>query len=396
MAIQIHNRKKGAALRVINALISVLHFPARIFSKTPDLAKLTPQKILLLRLDHIGDVVMTSPAFSSIRERFPQAEIILLTDSVGQRLFDKDPRIDQVMVYNWPWVHQKKNNSFSAAKLKELFSLVRRLRHEKIDLLVDFRGDIRFIILFGILTGAKIRISNSRCGDSTLLHSSSYYDVSKHEVERSLDVLECLGCPTGDSRPRIYLREEEIASIRQKVEARTGNVFPPKLAVIAPYSSKDVKSWPAHYFRELISSLTADGFSVIIAGTKDDREHARAMISGISGQVYSFAGETSIRELGALVSIASIVVGVDTGVLHIAACFNVPVIAIFGATRSVEFRPYSPFARVLETNTCRCNQFLHDKCDYPVDGYAECLATLKPSQVLQAIAEIKLNPTISA
>jgi len=395
MAIQIHNKKKGFALKIVNALISVLYFPVRVLSKKPELSKLAPEKILLLRLDHIGDVVMTSPAFSSVRERFPKSKILLLTDTVGQQLFGEDPRIDEVLVYNWPWVHQKKNNRFTTEKVRELLMLIRRLRHENIDLLIDFRGDLRFIVLFGILTGAKIRVSNSRCGNNSLLHASSQYDVSKHEVERSQEVLECFGPQDNPGRPRIYLTEREIPAIRKKVELLTGEAFPNKLAIIAPYSSKDVKSWPASYFSEVISALSADGYTVIVAGTKDDSEDAQLMISGMNGKVYSLAGETSIRELAALVSVASMVVGVDTGVLHVAACFDVPIVAIFGSTRSIEFRPYSPFARILETSTCRCNQFLHDQCDYPVNGYAECLATLRPSQVLKAIAEIKLNPIIS-
>ena len=395
MAVQIPNKKKGFALKIVNALIGVLYFPVKVLSKKQDVSRLQPQKILMLRLDHIGDVVMTSPAFTSVRERFPEAKIILLTDTIGRQLFGKDPRIDQVLVYNWPWVHQKKNNHFTTAKVRELFSLVRSLRRENIDLLIDFRGDLRFIALFGVLAGAKARVSNSRCGDSSLLHFSSHYDVSKHEVKRSLSILECFGPPAGPDRPRIYLEAQEIPAIRKKTEHLTGSAFPAKLAVIAPYSSKDVKSWPAAYFREVISGLGRDGFTVIIAGTKDDRDDSERMIEGLPGNIYSFAGETSIRELAALVSVASVVIGVDTGVLHIAACFDVPVVAIFGSTRSVEFRPYSPLARVLETNTCRCNQFLHDKCDYPVDGYAECLATLKPAVVLEAISEIKLNPIIS-
>jgi heptosyltransferase-2 len=138
----------------------------------------------------------------------------------------------------------------------------------------------------------------------------------------------------------------------------------------------------------VIAHLSVLGFTVIIAGTKDDQEDAGSMIRDIAGEVFSFAGKTSIRELAALVSMSNIVIGVDTGVMHIAACFNVPIIAIFGATRSVEFRPYSPMARVLETNTCQCNQFLHDLCDVPVNGYAKCLAQLTPARVIESINQV--------
>lgn len=388
---EIPNKKKGLVLKVVNTLLNLLCLPGKLLSNKPDLRSLQPQKILLLRLDHIGDVVMTSPAFTALRARFPQAEIILLTDTAGAQLFNQDPRIDEVIVFNWPWVHQKKNNRFSPEKLAELYRLILQLRRRKIDMVIDFRGDLRFIVLFGVLTGIPVRISNARCGDSSLLNSCSPYNLSSHEVERSLAVLECFGGTLSNCKPEVTLTEQEIAAVRQLVALETGKPFPEKLAIIAPYSSKDIKSWPPACFREVIADLGSKGFTVLVAGTKDDREDARLMIDGIPGDIYSFAGLTSIRELAALVSVSGIVIGVDTGVLHIASCFEVPIIAIFGATRSVEFRPYSALARVLETHTCKCNQFLHDRCDYPVKGYALCLAELQPAAVIAAINELIPN-----
>lgn len=391
---QIHNKKKEFILGIVNACIELLYLPRKFFSKRPDLRHIQPEKILMLRLDHIGDVVMTSPSFSALHNRFPNAKNILLTDSTGAQLYGKDPGIHEVLVFNWPWVHQKTNNRFTRRKLSELYKLVMLLRRQKIDTLVDFRGDLRFVILFGVLTGARIRVSNSRCGESSLLNAVSVYDVDKHEVERALDVVKCFGPVSADVRPEIFLLPDEISAVRQKLETETGTLPFSRIAVIAPYSSKDVKSWPFGYFREVITHLSSIGFTVIVAGTRDDRENAEEMIAGIAGNVFSFAGKTTIRELASLVSISALVLGVDTGVLHIASCFDVPGIAIFGSTRSAEFRPYSPFVRVLETNTCRCNQFLHDKCDYPRDGYAGCLADLSPAAVISAVNEVIQNPII--
>ena len=385
---QIHNKKKNFILKVINSVIKLLFLPGKLLTKKPDLLNLLTSKILLIRLDHIGDVVMTSPAFTVVRKRFPDAEIILLTDSVGKQLYEKDPRLNKVIAFNWPWVHQKKNNRLTYQKLKELYKLIITLRQERIYTVVDFRGDLRFVVLFGIMIGAKIRISNSRCGQSSLLQYVSFYDVSKHEVERSLEVVRCFGKFKDEGKPQIFLEHQEIGPTKEKFEKITRKSFPDRLVIIAPYSSKDVKSWPVNYFREVIQYLSSNGYSVIVAGTPDDELDSKLMIKGISGPVYSFVGKTSIRELAALVSVSQLVVGVDTGVLHIASCFPVPIIAIFGSTRSVEFRPYSDLATVLETNSCKCNQFLHDKCDFPIDGYASCLAEVKPASVIKTISDL--------
>ncbi|MEJ7778654.1 MAG: glycosyltransferase family 9 protein [Daejeonella sp.] len=381
----IHNKKKKFALSIVNVIIELISLPARSFRKAVNLNDIEPEKILLLRLDHIGDVVMTSPSFSLIRARFPEAKILLLTNEAGRQLYQQDPRIDEVWVFNWPWGQQRIRERFSWPKIKELKAIILKLRSENIDVVVDFRGDLRFIFLFGVLTGTRFRMSNSRSGKSSLLHHISDYDVSKHEVERSLDVLKFFGNLEEPVRPQIYLGSQEISDVKTIIETGINSPLPGKLAVIAPYSSRDVKSWPSAYFEEVIRHFRRKDFTVLVVGTTADQTYAENLVRGFEEGVFSFAGKTNVRELAAMVSISSIVVGVDTGVLHLAACFDVPIIAIFGSTRSVEFRPYSPHATVVESNTCVCNQFLHLTCDQEVEGYARCLYQLGPEMVIQAI-----------
>ena len=384
----IHNKKKKFVLSIVNVIIELLWLPQKIFSNKNKFREIVPQKILLLRLDHIGDVVMTSPSFSLLRERFPQAKILLLTNAAGKQLFSNDHRINEVLVFNWPWGQQKIEERFSLSKIKELIRLILRLRKERLDIVIDFRGDLRFIVLFGVLTGARVRVSNSRSGKSSLLHHISNYDISRHEVERSLDVIECFVSSNAPARPEIYLNNSDISAIKLFVEAEICAPFPAKSAIIAPYSSREVKSWPPIYFKEVISYLKSKGFTVFVVGTKHDKANAEDMISDFDKDVFSFAGKTSVRELAVLISMSTIVVGVDTGVLHLASCFDVPIVAIFGSTRSIEFRPYSPYTTIVESNTCTCNQFLHLKCDHEVNGYAKCLYQLAPATVIQAIDSV--------
>jgi ADP-heptose:LPS heptosyltransferase len=391
----IHNKKKKFILSIVNIFIELICLPQKIFSSKTNFLKTSPDKILLIRLDHIGDVVMTSPAFSLLRERFPESKILLLTNSAGKELFSNDPRINEVLAFNWPWGQQKVKERFLFSKIKELFHLIVQLRKENLDILIDFRGDLRFIVLFGVLTQTKIKISNSRSGKSSLLNHISDYDISRHEVERSLDVIECMVNSKGEVRPEIYLKNTEISSAKRFVESEIKVPFPSKLAIIAPYSSRDVKSWPSAYFGEVISYLRKNDFTVIVVGTKDDKDSAEDMISEFPNNVFSSAGRTSARELAALISISTLVVGVDTGVLHIASCFDIPIVAIFGPTRSIEFRPYSAHCHLVQTNTCKCNQFMHLKCDCPVDGYAYCLYNLKPSSVIHEISKIMAPQEIS-
>ena len=387
----IHNKKKKIALSIFNILVELFYVPFKFFSKKVDIYTYEPQKILLVRLDHIGDIVMTTPSFSLIRKRFPKAKIYLLANAGAKNLLKDDHRIDQIIVFNWPWSQPTTKGRFSWTKINELIAVIWKIRKENIDLFIDFRGDLRFILLFGFLTGIRIRVSNSRSGKSSFLKHVSEYDVAKHEVERSADVLQCFVRSETQLRPEIFLQEKELHDVKELVEREIKSDFPPKLAIIAPYSSRDVKSWPSAHFQELIRHVHAKGFTAILVGTANDQVHASQLIAEFKSNVFSLAGKTSVRELAALVKQSSIVIGVDTGVLHLASCFDIPIIALFGSTRSVEFRPYSPLATVLDSGTCTCNQFLHVSCDTEVDGYAKCLANLLPDVVIEAVDKLDIK-----
>lgn len=384
----IHNKKKKLLLSIVNGFIEAACIPGRLLARKKTLENINPRNILLVRLDHIGDVVMTSPAFSIMRARFPQANIMLLTNSAGSNLYKDDTRFDQIHVFNWPWHQPKVEEGFSLEKLSELYKVIRNLRKQKIDIFVDFRGDLRFIFLFGVLTGAKFRMSNSRSGNSSLLDQISEFDVSRHEVERSAEVVGCFVQPNTVLRPTLYIHTKEIGTMRERLSNEVEISESDKIAIIGPYSSRDVKSWPPENFKQVIDHLVSERYKIIVVGAPGDRNEAETLIRDFELNVYSFAGKTTVRELAVLVSLSSLVIGVDTGVLHLAACFDVPIIALFGSTRSIEFRPYSPFAVIVDSGCCTCNQFLHVKCDEPVCGYAKCMTQIKPLDVVLEIEKL--------
>lgn len=387
----IHDKKKKLVLSIINFVIELLYAPVRLFSRKIDFSSFVPRKILLIRLDHIGDVVMTSPAFTLLKDKFPESEIILLTSSAGKQLYSNHPAVDKLVQFNWPWSYQKSDNRFTFKKIKQIADIVILLRKEKIDLCVDFRGDIRFVILFGVLTGARCRISNSRSGNSSLLHNITPYHNLKHEVDRSLEVLECIVKPEAKIYPRLKIHDEELNAAKRFVASVTGSSVPGQIALIAPYSSQHIKSWPDDHFRQVMKHLVARGFTVLVLGTDEDRVEADALTAGFEENVYSITGRTKIREAAALICMSDVIIGVDTGVLHIASCFNTLIVAIFGATRSLEYAPYSKYATVVDSGTCVCNQFLHMSCDHPVNTFSKCLYQLSPTTVIGAIEESLSN-----
>ena len=383
----IANRKKRIALQAFNLVSSLLFLPTKIFRKPVDLENINPAKILLVRLDYIGDVVMTSPTFLLLKQRFPDASISLLTNSIAKQLLQEDKNIDNIYVFNWPWGHLRKNAGFTFQRIKALLQLILQLRSNKFDLVVDFRGDIRFLLLFGVFIGAKVKLSNSRSGNHDIPDHTSNYDMSKHEVERTQDVIRCLISTVKYKPPRIHISRQQEAEAVGLIEKTTGRPFSSASVVVAPFSSKDIKSWPEAYFKQVISYLSGH-YTVFVVGTPEDESAANMLVAQCGENVFSLAGKTSIVQLASVTKLCSLVVGIDTGVLHIASCFSTPIVAIFGPTRSIEYRPYSPFCTVVENRNCVCDQFTHARCDIAKDGYAGCMHDLNADAVIRQLSKI--------
>lgn len=328
---------------------------------------------------------MTSPCFTFLKSRFPNSSLHLLTNAAAASLYKGDPSLSTIHTFDWPWSHLRSNNKFTMAKLRRLFQLVVYLKKERFDLMIDFRGDIRFVVLFGVLIRAKIRIGNSRSGDSRLLHHVSQYELSRHEVERALDVVSFFGEPPGKLSPHIPLSTQDRLTAVQLIQEVAGGTVPEKKVILAPYSSKDIKSWPVDYFMKVIAFLSAHEYHVFVVGAKGDAANAADLAAPFGKYVYSIAGLTSLRQLAALTALAELVVGVDTGVLHIASCYNTPIVAIFGPTRAVEYRPYSSALKIADSQSCTCNQFTHSSCSRHTHGYAGCMNDLQPEAVINAI-----------
>jgi ADP-heptose:LPS heptosyltransferase len=123
-------------------------------------------------------------------------------------------------------------------------------------------------------------------------------------------------------------------------------------------------------------------------GTAEDEVAAERLAAQCGEGVYSIAGKTTIIDLAAITKMCRLVIGVDTGVLHIASCFPTTIIAIFGPTRSIEYKPYSPNCIVIENTECVCDQFTHAKCDVMRGEYARCMYDLKPDRIIQVLSKV--------
>ncbi|MFA6599720.1 MAG: glycosyltransferase family 9 protein [Candidatus Omnitrophota bacterium] len=314
------------------------------------------KKILLVTLSNIGDVILTTPVLTALVSRYPQARLTVVVGPRAKGILEGSRQIDRLVVYDKKagWLGQLR---FLRSLREETYDLVVDLRHTAIPWLVSAR---RRSPLFRKETKIALR-------------------------ERHLEVLERMGLLSGpERRPFDFFSPAEEDSALKKMRA-AGVSEERGWVVIAPAAASELKTWRLDGFRELIGRLLEEQKGdIVLAGDKREREIATPLVSADPSRVKNLAGLTTLRELAALISRASLVVANDSAVMHLAAELGRPVVAIFGPTSAERYAQPGPrFKVVKEALACV-------PCGKPVCVLPEriCLDRLPSSKVFEACREL--------
>lgn len=292
----------------------LLFFAARLFNPQPPKS---PRRILIVRLDHIGDYVCTTPMFKNLKQHFPGAEIAVLLNPAVRGLAQRDPFIDSIIAFDAPWF----SRNHKRLRLPELIGLITHLRSRKFDLGFDPRGDF-FSLLILFLAGVKYRVGYDVTGGGFLLHRKADYAKDTHTIERNLKLLQRVQVSVLDKRAAVYSKEEDGALvqhllIKEHCEAK-------RIVVMHPYAGTSAKFWPVKRMQGIITKLNAQGCSVALIGSLNDRQ-------GYEG-VCDLRDKISLPQLARLLSISQGFIGLDSGPANIAAALGVPAVVIASGT----------------------------------------------------------------
>jgi ADP-heptose:LPS heptosyltransferase len=373
---------------VLKYLLFLLSVPFRLLTLWKNDKGKKINTILVVRLDHIGDVIMTTPAFRALKEEYPNAKVYALISTISKELLLHNNFIDKIFCFDWPWPYDTRNNRFTIKHFIDYLKLRKELLRENIDLMIDFRSDVRFYILFGILLKIKKRVASSRLGGDYLLTHVAPYIRDHHEQERIRDVLQAINVKVNRLRGELFLDREDWHNIENKIQP-LANLKNEPYVVLCPKAEKKIKEWTLDRWSLVAAYLFKRyNLNVIVCGTNHDVGECEKICKDAGDGVYNMAGRTSLRELAALLGKAELVIGIDGGPLHIASCYEIPIIALFGPTRPQEFRPYSSYARIIEKGICICDRDKHLVCNNPINGKAFCMDSISTDDVRNAIDQI--------
>ncbi len=292
------------------------------------------QRILVVRLSAIGDVVMASGLIPALRARWPEARISWLTEPTTVPLLRHNPQLQEVI----PWPRATWQQLWKERRFAELWRDVRRFRAElrarRFDLMLDAQGLLKSGLL-GWLAGSPRRVGLlSREGSQWLMTErvGSREGDDPRMSHEYRDLSDYLGAPRGSFQLDLAVGAGPRDVARAALAAAGVPVGPAgRFAVLAPFTTRPQKHWFEDRWAALAGALRAEGLVPVLMGGPSDRE-AAARIAAASPLV-NMVGQLKLDETVAAIADSALLVGVDTGLTHMGTALNVPTVGLFGSTR---------------------------------------------------------------
>ena len=350
------------------------------------------RRALVIKLRHHGDVLLSSPVLTVLRNHAPRLEIDALVYADTAAMLDLHPALAELHTIDRNW---KKTGGLT--QLREEWALLERLRRRNYDLVVHLTEHPRGAWLVRLLA-PRFSVAPRVGGAGRFWRKSfTHYfakpaNARRHTVERNLDALRRIGVYPGANERRLVLVPGTAAEARVDNLLARHNLAPKTFIHMHPTSRWLFKCWPEERNAELIRTLLQRGERVVISAAPAARE--KAMVGRILAQAegaIDLAGQLSLKEMAALSARAKLFVGVDSAPMHIAAAMGTPTVALFGPSGELEWGPWQVPHRLVLSGAHPCRPCGIDGCGG--GKLSECLATLAVERVLSAIDDL-LHPPL--
>ncbi|BCW97764.1 MAG: ADP-heptose--LPS heptosyltransferase [Armatimonadota bacterium] len=304
-------------------------------------AKRAWRRILLTRIQKLGDCVLFVPVVRAFRQALPEAEIhILAGTAVGEAVFQMCPSVDRIVRTQWP------APAGVRAKLREVLKL-RAGRYDAVFLSTQETGMAFKVWLAGIPLRAgfgSVRHAGAEYRERfpfLLTHVLEQGD-GEHEVTANLQLAALAG---GDSAAAEFdLRPGETASAQAAELLREAGLQGAPFACVHPGASSDERAWDAEHFADACDRLVEGGLGVVLIGTGEETERVEIVLGAMKkrGGAASLAGKTTVPVLAAIFARCAVFAGNDSGPMHLAAAMGAPVAAVFVTGDPRVWAPWTP------------------------------------------------------
>lgn len=324
------------------------------------------QRILVIKPRAIGDVLLSTPVLPNLRREFPSAQMDFLVESFASPVLDGNPFIDRIVTYD--------------TRVDSSISIISRVRKNHYDLVIDLFANPRTAIIV-LLSGARYRVGFPfkwrRVAYNIIVRPRS---GQVHNVEFNLDALRRLGIDVASTAPSFDLDDASREFARTFVEEN--NLTAGSFLAINIGGGWEIKRWPIDKFIELSSMIDTRLHRRVVVLYGPSEEAGAAKIARSSSAV--LAPRTSLKQMGAILSLSKLMITNDSGPMHIAAALGVPTLAIFGPTSPHLQGPYGNISEIVRNERLDCLECNLTKC--PIGN--PCMKELHPRTVLEHLEKL--------
>lgn len=333
----------------------------------------TPDRILVIKLRYVGDVLLATPVLSRLREGFPKAHLAMLVNPGTDGVVRGHPALDDVLVVE-------------RGTPARQWRFARELRARRYDLVIDLTDSDRSAVL-SWLTGAPVRFGYNSEGRRRGCLYTRIVEADRfgmHQVRYQLKATEMLGLEGPPPEPALVV-SPEARSAAARLLTEAGIDAPRPLVCLHPGARWWFKSWPAERFAALADRVQTDTpAQALFLGGEQERVVAGRIAQCMRTPFRSLVGRTELQELAAVLARAALHVGNDNGPMHMAAALRVPVIGLFGPSDPAVWGPWGDGHRTFYKGL-DCRACFHPDC---FRGEQNCMKLITLDEVWEAVRQV--------
>jgi lipopolysaccharide heptosyltransferase II len=344
------------------------------------------RRLLCVRLDQLGDVVMTSAALRALKESIPQCRLTLLTSPSGAEAARLMPFVDEVLVYEAPWMKAARSSHGGVVDRKFLDDL-RRASFDAAVIFTCYSQNPLAAALMCYLADIPLRLAHC--------HENPYHLLTdwvcdpepdqhiRHETRRQLDLVGYVGAQTSDERLSLAVPSTAREHVDRLLDQRLDDVRA-SWVVIHPGASAPSRRYPLECYAAVARQLHQDMHcEIVFTGTEAECDLIEAIRTEAGVRSHSVAGELNVGQLAALLERAPLLIANNTGVVHVAAAVGTPVVDLYALTNPQHIPWLVPHRVLFHDVPCKfCYKSI---CP---ERHHDCLRLVNPTSVVQAAKEL--------
>ncbi|WP_447968233.1 putative lipopolysaccharide heptosyltransferase III [Nitrospira sp. M1] len=337
------------------------------------------KNILVIKLRYIGDVILSTPVLSLLRQQFPAANVVCLVNSGTQEILQHNPHVDEVLV-------------LPRGSVIEQIRFWLAVRRRRFDCVIDLTDGDRSALLTWV-SGSSVRIGfnhEHRWRGRLYSHCLSSGPEGRHMVEYHTEALTLIDAHADVPKPTVYVGTEHNQRA-QTILGELGLIGQPWV-MVHPTARFWFKAWPLERFARLSDRLVEKSLRVVLVGDAHDHAITLAIQERVQTSTDSLVGKTTLLELAALMQHATLFIGNDTGLMHMASAVGCPVLGLFGPTNPQTWGPRGNNSQVIYKEL-DCRACFHPGCFRGADN---CMKQISVDEVYEAalglLQDVKSGP----